>query len=93
MRFILTFASLALVANALPSTLIARTTPLLCVAGGCWNSPSNATGHGCAQWDGGVNAQATCGFAGAVTCTTCAPCVQGGCYTSPDQADGTGCIQ
>ncbi|KAJ7160051.1 hypothetical protein C8R46DRAFT_1223553 [Mycena filopes] len=95
MRFTLTSASLALVAvaNALPSTLIPRADPLLCSAGSCWDSPANATDHGCAQWAGGVDAWATCGFTGAVTCTTCSPCVQGGCYTSPNQADGTGCTQ
>ncbi|KAJ7464406.1 hypothetical protein FB451DRAFT_1263433 [Mycena latifolia] len=64
---------------------------LPCVEGGCWNSPANATDHGCATWDGGVNAWATCGFEGAVTCTTCLPCVDGGCYSSPNQLFGTGC--
>ncbi|KAF8214917.1 hypothetical protein K438DRAFT_1954922 [Mycena galopus ATCC 62051] len=89
MRFTLALASLALFAGA------SAQLGLPCIEGGCWNSPANATDHGCATFDGGVDAWATCGFTGAVTCTTCLPCstnaTAGGCYASPDQAEGTGC--
>ncbi|KAJ7771115.1 hypothetical protein DFH07DRAFT_241848 [Mycena maculata] len=63
----------------------------LCTSGTCYNSPANATDLGCEFWDGGVNAWATCGFEGAVTCTTCFACSVGGCYASPDQATSAGC--
>ncbi|KAJ7913511.1 hypothetical protein B0H13DRAFT_2004624 [Mycena leptocephala] len=91
MRFTLTLASLALLVG------VSAQTHLLCTEGGCWNSPANATDHGCSNWAGGVDADATCGFDDAVTCTTCLPCIAhgnstvGGCYTSPDQLFGTGC--
>ncbi|KAJ7437085.1 hypothetical protein B0H11DRAFT_633038 [Mycena galericulata] len=84
-----TFASLALFAGANAQTV--------CASGQCYVSPSNATALGCEVWAGGVDAWATCGFEGAVTCTSCFPCVTdgkaGGCYTSPNQATGAGCIQ
>ncbi|KAJ7694622.1 hypothetical protein B0H17DRAFT_1199145 [Mycena rosella] len=83
-----TLATLALFtdANAAPTD-----TPLLCVPGGCWNSPANATDNGCQFFDGGVDAWATCGFTGAVICTTCLSCSTTACYTSPTQATGSGC--
>ncbi|KAF9039546.1 hypothetical protein BDZ89DRAFT_1129423 [Hymenopellis radicata] len=88
MRFTLALASLAFVASA--NAQLA----LLCTAGSCWNSPDNATDHGCQTWAGGDGGSNTCTFP-EVTCTACLPCstnaTAGGCYTSPDQAEGTGC--
>ncbi|KAK7048649.1 hypothetical protein R3P38DRAFT_2870656 [Favolaschia claudopus] len=91
MRFTVALASLAFFMG-----VNAQTTQ--CTPGSCWSGgPSNATNHGCAVWDGGVNANEKCGFEGAITCTTCLPCstdpANGGCYTSPTQAEGTGCTQ
>ncbi|KAJ6530046.1 hypothetical protein DFH09DRAFT_1327008 [Mycena vulgaris] len=85
LRLTLTLASLALFAGA-------NAQALLCTKGSCWNSPTNATDHGCQFFAGGVDAWATCGFEGAVICTTCLTCSAGGCYTSPTQATGTGCV-
>ncbi|KAJ7256781.1 hypothetical protein B0H12DRAFT_1111673 [Mycena haematopus] len=84
MRFALALASLAFFAGINAQE---------CTAGSCWNSPANATAHGCQTWDGGVNAWATCGFVGAVTCTTCLPCATNttACYTSPTEAEAAGC--
>ncbi|CAK5283887.1 unnamed protein product [Mycena citricolor] len=72
-------------------TLAGVATAQVCSSGSCWTSPSNATDHGCQTWAGGVDAWATCGFEGAVTCTTCLPCNTEHCYTSPSQATGAGC--
>ncbi|KAJ7076711.1 hypothetical protein C8R44DRAFT_993012 [Mycena epipterygia] len=79
--FTSTLAALTLVAGA----------NALCTDGSCWTSPANATDNGCLVWAGGVDAWATCGFEGAVTCTTCDTCQAGQCYTSPTAATGSGC--
>ncbi|KAJ6585335.1 hypothetical protein B0H19DRAFT_1109256 [Mycena capillaripes] len=88
MRFTLTLASSSL-------ALLAGVNAQTCTSGSCWTSPANATDHGCNTWAGGVDAWSTCGFEGAVTCTTCLPCstdaTAGGCYASPNQATGAGC--